>query len=165
MINEETCYACTGGNTQDRIQKDIDRYGISVIGTTEDVNGKTIPMTYSVGANETLDLPEVILFGIPTEHAHVFINRYYRGLKEGTIYEPGKDYSEFAEGFPTRFKNITSDQFKDHLCQALYYNENQGNVSKAVQFLFPDADGNWADEEITSDDFKTMLNDLSGESL
>jgi len=54
---------------------------------------------YSVGFDETLDQPEVIVFDVPQESANGLMWKTFRALKDGSlVLEDGKDWTDAPEG-------------------------------------------------------------------
>lgn len=155
------CNGCNGEDIDQNIQENIQKYGVSIIGTEHITpEGNYISMTYSIGVTETTGYPELVIFGIPVEHAKIFINMYFKMHEDGKIIKPGVDYNEFAEGFPTRFKEITESSYRDHLYKAAAFNDQNNNPLKAMQLIFPDSHGRWFWEEGVDPEFKTLLNIL-----
>jgi len=157
----EDCFACGGGDVDQQQIDHIKEFGLSVIGTEEIVDGFRIPLTYSIGITSTLGKPEVVVYGLPTKHAHIFINMYYARIKAGEMLIPGVEYDDFAaDGFKLQFKEITRESYASSLIQAKYYNDSRNIELKAYQLIYPDADGNWPWDPEVDDMFKTNANVL-----
>ena len=158
MENTE-CLECSGGDFAFETRKNIEERGLSIVGTSYEIDIGMLAMTYSVGITETLGKPELIIFGVSNQHAAAFINMYYDFLKEGRTFEPGVDYDEFAEGFKTRFKEISTESYMDHLCKAAEFNIENNHELKAMQMLYPDEHGIWA-EDSQDERFKQIAIEL-----
>jgi hypothetical protein len=140
---DEECISCNGGDFAQLTRDNINKYGLSIVGTQYELADDTIPMTYSIGITETTKKPEIIIFGIPTKYAKTFINMYMAKIKDGFKFEMGKEYDDFAEGYPMQLKEISLKSYNDYLIQAEAFNTQNTNALKAVQMIYPDADGNW----------------------
>lgn len=141
------CAACNGDNVVDIILKNVEEYGVSVMGTEIEIDGGMLPMTYSIGITKSIGKPEIVIFGVNSKHAQTFINMYSKFAEKNAI-EIGKEYFDFAEGYPTMFTEVTKDQYKENLCQARFFNEEYGVELKAVQLVYPDVNRNWPWQEV-----------------
>jgi len=145
-MDKKTCTACADRNILEDIKDNISKYGFTVIGTSVETEYDFhLDMTYSIGIQSTYNLPDIIIFGLPTEIAYTFINMILdRMKKEGPVL-PDIDYLKFAQGFPTRFKDISPEAIEKYMIQAVnYYQTSRLDV---VQLIFPDSKGKWAHED------------------
>jgi len=157
MENEQECFSCGGGDFAQETRKNIERVGLSIVGTEHITDDSIIPMTYSVGITESLDKPELIIFGVPQQFAAIFINMYYQMLKEGKTFEPDIEYTEFADGYPSKFKKIGTLAYVNHLCKAYEFNVQNNHEIKALQMIYPDKDGNWPENSTDEAFLKTAI--------
>jgi len=158
--DEQECFTCSGGDFAQKTRENIEEFGVSIVGTQHEISIGTIQMTYSIGITETLNKPELIIFGIPTKHAQTFINMYMQMLRDGKEFKAGVEYPDFASGFMTRLKEISRDSYMDHLCQAYEFNIQNNNDIKAMQFIFPDKEGKWPEDPEVDPKNLLMLNIL-----
>ena len=59
----------------------------------------TPEFTYSIGINKKQKKPDLIILGLDNSLAHSMINNYKDRLLKGEVFEVGKFYSDFLEGF------------------------------------------------------------------
>jgi hypothetical protein len=141
------CFSCGGGNLSQKLDNDIKNFGFSVIGTTtETSDGSNTTLCYSIGFTETLDQPEIVTFGLDPKIAHVFINQIYNAQKNGEVFEPGVEYDQFAQGYPSKFKPVPSRNYHTHLIQASHRYLEKKLPFKAMYFVHPDPEGKWPEE-------------------
>lgn len=153
----EECFSCGGGDFAQKTRENIEKFGVSVVGTQIPLEDGMLSMTYSIGITSTLGAPEVIMFGVPAPSATVFINMYYQGIKSGKEYKPGIEYDEFAEGFGMKFKKISTQSYEDHLIQASEFNIQNNVGREALQMIFPDKFGRWPEDPMVDERNVKML--------
>ncbi len=152
------CSACNGDNIRQNTIDNIKKYGVSIIGTEHEIQDHLIPMTYSIGVTQTYNKPELIIFGLPTAHAQTFINMYVSRLKAGEAFKTDTEYLDFADGYPLMFKEVSSYNYREHLCQAAFYNDDFGYRIEAIQLIYPDTNSKWPWEEGVEEKVKLGVN-------
>lgn len=124
---------------EQKVHDDIKKYGCHIIGVMESEDFPRI--SYSIGIEETLSAPEIVIVGLKTEVAQSVINDYYSRVKNGESFEGGKKYLGFLEGFEVCFKIVTQKNIKEHMCWAdWYYNRKS---FRALQLVYPSTSGVW----------------------
>jgi len=134
-----------GRSAKQFIQDNIDEIGWSVVTSILDKHDN-LSVTYSIGLNDKYNASEVVVIGLDPRVAAGFLNLYIHLVKEGNEFKPGKDYSEFAEGFDTRFKEVSTIDCINFMPQAYYYYQSRGKGVQAMYLVFPDSEGKWANE-------------------
>jgi len=108
--------------------------------------------TYSVGIYGETKQPELIVMGLKQEVAHYIVNDYKDRIKEGEIFETGKYYSDFIEGYDITFLQVSKEYYDEYFGWDIWY---YGNKSFPVlQLVFPDKSGIWPWDNKASEDFK-----------
>lgn len=123
-----------------RVADDIREYGCHVI-SVFDPEEATPYFSYSIGVQETSDVPEVIVVGLKPELGGFMVNEYNRQVRAGTRFKRGVLYPGFLEGFdvyiePARKKVVAQYTFG---CDR-YYGDKEYSV---VQIVWPSTAGVW----------------------
>lgn len=134
-----------------RVAKDIREYGCHVI-SVFDPQEATPFFSYSVGIQETSNVPEAIVIGLKPELGGFIINEYNRQVRKGTRFERGVLYPGFLEGFevyiePARRKLVAEYTLG---CDR-YYQDKEYSV---VQIIWPSTSGVWPWQKSASEWFK-----------
>lgn len=154
------CDMCDGKDTAFLTWEHINKFGLSVVGTAVDIKGISVPMTYSVGITYSIGEPEIIIFGLDSKIAQVFINMYYVKLKNKIPLELDVPRNDFAENNNAIFCSVSYDQAKKHMFQAVDFNRDNNIEMRAVQMIYPDQNNNWPWDADTNEDFRTLSNVL-----
>lgn len=128
---------------------DIKKYGCHILNVFED--GEYPNFTYSIGIEQTLEKPEIIIVGLKRELAHSVVNNYCQRLKEGEVFEPGNYYADFLDGFDVCFIEVATRHYEDHFGWARWL--YKGNKFSALQMIFPTTDGIWPWDSKVSESF------------
>ena len=135
---------------EEKALADIETYGCHVIHVLEDDDGP--PFTYSVGVQESSDVPEVIVIGLKQPIAHFVVNEYNNRVRAGERFAAGARYDGFLAGFRVQFEVVTPDHFDDYMGWARWF--YGGNTFEAFQIIYPTTDGIWPWEPGASESFK-----------
>ncbi|MFV1977193.1 MAG: DUF4262 domain-containing protein [Candidatus Scalindua sp.] len=119
--------------------KDIENYGCHILNVLEDSEYPNF--SYSIGIEKTFNKPEMVIVGLKRELAHSLINDYCSRIKKGEIFEAGKYYSDFLEGFEVCFIDVAKKHYKEHFGWANWLYKN--NDFKVLQLIFPTTDNLW----------------------
>jgi hypothetical protein len=123
----------------------IERVGWAAVGvfpTTHDPP-ETPHFTYSVGFHETLDLPEVIVFGLGAETGHSLLADVYERGKAGETFEPGVRYDGFLVDYPVEFREVAAPRRPLNMARAHYRPDD----FPAMQLCWPDKAGRFPWED------------------
>jgi len=127
----------------------IEKYGCHVLGILEDDDPA---FTYSVGIYEKTQQAEVIVVGLNNSLAHSMVNKYNQRLKDGELFESGKLYSDFLEGFDVCFIKVAEKYYDEYsLACNTHYREAKYDL---VQMVWPTTDGEWPWDANTSEFYK-----------
>ena len=130
---------------------DIEKYGCHVVGVMAEDD--LPPFAYSVGIQQKTTKPELIVIGLKHELAHSIINDYNQRVVSGEVFEPGKRYAGFIEGFECELRVVHSSHYKEHLgyCHWLYH----GWHFKVLQLIYPTTTGVWPWQPEATEWFRT----------
>lgn len=96
-------------NNEIKALSDIEEFGCHVIKVME---GEGEPsFTYSIGINKEQNQPDVVILGLAHELTHLMVNNYKDRLLAGEVFEPGKIYSDFLEGFDICFVEVSKKHY------------------------------------------------------
>lgn len=110
--------------------------------------------TYSIGINKQLQLPDIVIVGLKREIAQWIAQEYNHRLKQGEIFEVGKLYSGFLEGFDICFEKVSKRHYPDYFGWGIWL--HQGDKFEVLQLIWPSTAGFWPwdDSNKTSDYYK-----------
>jgi hypothetical protein len=141
-----------------KIIEDVETHGWHVINVLpEDPHP---PHSFSIGLGKTFDHPEIVVVGLRGETAQVFINDIGQRVRQGELFEPGRDYSDLARGFPVRFVAVLHQHFSEYLGWALWF--YRGKTFSAIQMVWPDRDGAFPWDAIFAQDLRLVQPVLNG---
>jgi len=133
----EECVVCNEGmaSYMANIEKDIKEYGWAYVVTGIDTEAGLVRMGYTVGLSD-IDLPEVIVFGLPPDVTVSYLNEAAKRLKNRSlvINQPLSDFGEL----PVCFKNIPADVGDGFLNIA---NERAEKKLASIQLIWSDPKG------------------------
>jgi hypothetical protein len=70
--------------------------------------------SYSIGIQQCLNKPDLIIQGLNHEIAQAIINDYNLRLKNGEEFVPGKFYNNFLDGFKVCFVDVDAKFYDDY---------------------------------------------------
>lgn len=98
------------------------------------------PHTYTVGLSHRMNLPEIVLVGVPYETAIGILNDIAARLKNGEIeLKEDVDFDRIFEGLPARFRKLPDAVVPDILRMATIVPSK--NALTAWQLLWPTVEG------------------------
>lgn len=129
---------------------DIATYGlhvISVLGSDE-----SLPFTYSLGIEQTLGMPELIIIGLRSSLAHNVINECYARMKAGLQLASGTRLDGLlGDGFQCVVAEVAPEHYDDYMGWAIWL--HKGHNFRALQIVFPSVNSNrypWDPEEVAN---------------
>jgi hypothetical protein len=99
------------------------------------------PFSYSVGITKSSGQPEAVVIGLKQPMAHFVINEYNSRVRAGEIFEPGKTYDDFLEGFPVVVESVDRKFYRDYFGWNLWL--YKGEDFAVLQIVYPSTDGVW----------------------
>lgn len=131
-------HECGGPEADAKAIADIEKYGLHVISVREDDDHA--PFTYSIGIEQSLGMPELIVIGLKSEVAHSAIDECYRLMKEGGAIAPGARVADLlGGGFECLIGEASSEQVADYMHWASWL--YKGQPFRAYQIIWPSTTG------------------------
>ena len=122
-------------NTKQRIEECIQKFGHSVAFTYVKYGENFISLGYTIGLAD-LDLPELMIFGIPGEYVETILNGAAARLKKGEL--PIDTIINDLTNLPVVFKEVQPSAAARYIIEA---NDRAGAELNAIQLIWPDGDG------------------------
>lgn len=122
---------------ESRVVDDIREYGWHAVCVEEDEEGPGF--NYSVGLLETLDHPEIIVFGLDRGLMHDVMWNMVREIRSGRRFEDPVRYEEVLEGCACAIRPVHGTQHAAYLGYAIWYTrwlETRIEL-RAVQLIWP----------------------------
>lgn len=110
----------------------IARYGWGITAVF-DPAGIDPPFAYTTGLSK-LDLPELIVFGLPGQAAHGLLNIIGRKLKGGEQLPLNTRLDDIADGFPA----VLLAAAREHTDRYMYATSSRYPGYRALQLVWPD---------------------------
>jgi hypothetical protein len=131
-------HACGGPEADAKALADIEKYGLHVISVMEE--GEHAPFTYSIGIEQSLGMPELIIIGLKSDVAHSAINECYRQMKEGAAIAPGARVADLLGG---GFECVIGEASFEHVAEYMHWASwlYQGKPFRAYQIIWPATTG------------------------
>lgn len=132
---------------------------------------RTPGWAFTIGLEQTLSHPEIVVFGLDPELAHPLLNDVGEAIRGGQVYEAGHQYSGLLEGIQLTFKPVDPTWYGPFLGTAIWFNE--GTSFNTLQLIWPDknafypwqdgfdSDWTWAQPML----FETDLKSANAEEL
>lgn len=136
-----------------RIHRNIEKHGCHVTHVMEDDDGPSF--TYSTGIEKLTGRPEVLVSGLEKDTAHFLVNEYNYRIKDGEVFEAGKFYDEFLNGFQVTFREIDKKHYDDYLCCCQWYYKSDD--FKALHMIWPSMEGVWPWEKKADKEYRYFL--------
>jgi hypothetical protein len=97
--------------------------------------------SYTVGLEERMGHPELIVVGLPLEVGRGFLDTAVEEIRSGARFEAGEEYDTLSEGaVRVAFREVSLERHLDHLTYADWYYGGTG--FRALQLVWPDSAGN-----------------------
>lgn len=108
--------------------------------------------SYTTGFWLGLQMPELVIFSLPTELSHQIFWSFYNDLSSGRKYTIGAPIAEMIEGYPVILKPVLKDHYPDHFGWSRWF--YRGDKFEVNQIVFPDKSGQFPWDDGASDGFK-----------
>lgn len=145
---EEAPHECGGPEADAKALADIEKYGLHVISVREE-DGYP-PFAYSIGIEQSLGMPELIVIGLKSNVACSAINECYRQMKEHGEPTPGARVAGLLGGdFECIIGEASSEQIADYMHWASWL--YKGRPFRAYQIIWPNTSGVFPWEQDASD--------------
>src|SRR5262249_13142636 len=132
---------------EQRVLDDIAKYGWHLLGVLEDEEGPAF--MYTIGLMQTLDHPEIVMFGLKHELMKMVLNGIGQEIKRGRPFREEGLYNGLLQGFACKIKPVKESFHPPYLGYAMWHRRHLGKIGtlEAVQCIWPDKQGIFPDEE------------------
>lgn len=136
------CVSCSGLDPVALIDEMVKEYGFAVVPTSfETEDGDMLEFAYTIGLQETLNHPEIILFGLPAGVAHKFLIEVFHRIKtKGPVDVDIPILGMAINNYPTMFKKISPENIYEFMKFSVGRN---GADMKALQMIYTDRNFKW----------------------
>ena len=151
-VEEEQGHKCaSAAEGEAKALADIAAYGLHVISVLADE--QSLPFTYSIGIEQSLGLPELIVVGLKPKVAHSAINECYRQMKAKPSMGAGSRVEDLLGGdFQCLIGEVAPEQASRYMHWATWL--YKGNNFRARQIIYPSTLGAFPWEPQASDWFR-----------
>ncbi len=132
-----------------KLLENVEKYGWHVVLITGDKN--TPGWAFSVGLYHTFKHPEIVIFGLPKDRMHAFINCIGNDVRGGKVYRSGVGDTELLPGYTTMFEAVEKIWYGPVLGWATWFYD--GDDFPALQCIWPDKNNRFPWDE----DFEPLL--------
>mgnify|MGYP000288625117 CR=1 FL=1 len=94
---------------------------------------------FTVGLQHNFQHPEIVVFGLPLDTAHVLLNTAGAAIQAGREFAADVRYDDFHDGYECAFQPVRSKWHEPFLGYACWFYGEQG--FRALQLSWPDRDG------------------------
>jgi len=112
----------------------VKEYGWHVMGVKEDEQGPAF--AYSIGMYQTLDRPEVIIFGLAFDVMHPLINGIGQQIRAGNRFDDLDEAEDIVEGYNVMFRSVLLRHYQEYFGYARWF--YQGDDFPVLQCVWPD---------------------------
>lgn len=135
---EDAPHACQDPEADARALANIEQYGLHILSVTGDDDH--VPFTYSIGIEQTLGMPELIMIGLQPNVAASAINECYRQMKEGGAIAPGWRVANLlGGGFECQIGEVSPEQAAQYMIWAKWLYKDK--PFRAWQIIWPSTAG------------------------
>ena len=136
---------------EEKALADIATHGLHILHIAEE--GDLPPFSYSIGIEQSLGQPELIVIGLKAGVAHAAINACFDHMKAGTRIEPGVRVAGLlGGGFECLIGAVSPTHFRDYMGWARWLYKDKG--FRAQQIIFPNTSGVFPWEAEANDWFR-----------
>lgn len=147
MKNEHNCI--NKNDLLERTKQDIVQFGLQVISVTS--TDYSPSFSYSIGLTQTYQHPEIICFGLSSGLGHEIINDIASMIKNGTIFEDGKIYTDIFQDSKATFLTVDQSNLEYYFGVGLNY--YQGETFTALELIWTDRNDLFPWEENFEEEF------------
>jgi hypothetical protein len=119
-----------------KVVTDVQRHGWHVIKVGP--GGDTPGWAYTIGLFHTFGHPEIILFGLPLDTAHVLLNTAGAAIRAGKGFQPDVPYDDFLQGYDCVLKATHAQWHKAFVGFAIWF--YRPTDFPVLQLFWPDRD-------------------------
>jgi Domain of unknown function (DUF4262) len=117
-----------------KLLENVEKFGWHVMLITEEKD--TPGWAFSVGLYHTFKHPEIVIFGLPKDGMHAFINVIGEDIRAGRVYRSDDADTELIPGYTTTFQTVEKIWYGPFLGYATWFYE--GIDFPVLQCIWPD---------------------------
>lgn len=131
---------------EQRILNDIAEFGWHLILINSDDEGPAF--VYSVGMMETLNHPEIIMFGLDTQLMADVINGMGDQIRTGRRFDALGLFEDLLDGYACKVIAVSERHHPEYLGYAMWHRRHLGQIGtlRALQCVWPAKDGRFPDD-------------------
>ena len=124
----------------------IKQHGWHLIIVPDDEEGPGF--VYSVGMMQTLNHPEIIMFGLDSDLMVDVIDGMGNEIRKGRRFADPGLFDDFLKGYPCKTIPMAKRWHAEYMRYAMWHHKHTGQASvfQAVQCLWPDKQGRFPDD-------------------
>ena len=134
-----------------KMRSDVQAYGWHCLSVHPREGEDGAHFTYTIGLTETLQHPEIMIFGLSNKVSHGILTDCVQMIRNGAAFQPNVEYADVVGGdYKVVFKQVRKECLPEYFGAAVRYYEGKG-FSGLVMFwpdkasLFP-----WQEETSTA---------------
>jgi hypothetical protein len=122
-----------------KVASDIERFGWHCLSVAPRLGEEGTPFSYTIGLSETLQHPEIAIFGLGSETAHAIFYDCVETIRSGTIFPLNEAVSDVVGGgYLVQFRRVRADCLPEYFgTAARHYGKTKLEV---VVMFWPDKD-------------------------
>lgn len=129
---------CDTDAAERRALENIETYGLHILNVA--AQGELPPFSYSIGVQQSLGLPELIVVGLRHELAQSVLNACYAMMKAGQPILPGTRVAGLlGGGFECEIREVSPAHYREYMGWAWWLYD--GPAFRALQIVFPNTAG------------------------
>src|SRR5688572_25274034 len=131
---------------EQNLLKDVERVGWSLVAVPADEHGPSF--VYSIGMMQTLNHPEIIVFGLDLTLMSNVVNDMGDQIRGGRRFEEPVLYEDVLERFACKVLPVMKRHHEEYLGYAMWHRRHVGKIGtlQVVQLIWPDKSGLFPDE-------------------
>ena len=125
--------------------REIAEQGWTVVHSTDPAPRGLFPnVAYTVGLWQTHEHPELLVFGLAPEQGQALLKLVCEEVAKGQRFTSLEQFTHLLEGHSCRFQALGQHFHREHLAYCRWF--YRGDGFKALQLMWPDAQGHFPDE-------------------
>ena len=129
----------THSTADQRVIDDVEKYGWHCL----KVGGEAPEFAYSVGLWKSMNMPEIIMFGLPLDHSHAMLGNVVDVVRAGASIFDGARLADVMNNFDVAVRSVHPSHIGDHFGFARWFKRIEGRSEdvEAFQVFWPDREG------------------------
>jgi hypothetical protein len=137
-----------------RLGRLIAEHGFSVMAVF--ASEKSPGFAYTVGLTESAKHPELLIFGLPPQMAHIVMHNLVARIKQGDVYRDSDLIVDVLSHLPIAAKSIATEKAADYTVQLFNYYAGRPLPPTVLQLVLPDTRGQFPWSERFEERYRSM---------